>query len=393
LAAAMTLTAIALMTAAAILAWLAEHRKQRPLLLLLFSVLAWYGLHPENLLFPTATFVLIGGVWWSVQTETAWIPLEARKRLAFLWVFGLIGLFILLKLPNTAIGWIGFSYVAFRLLHVVLDFRNNRTYPVSLATFTLYASFFPAIAAGPIARLDQFLKALEKPIQGWDVRLIEGGTRIGLGLFKKFVLADSLAFIALTPERATAFDGTLALWLMVYAYTLRLFFDFSGYVDMAIGIGILAGIRLPENFNVPYTKRNITEFWNNWHITLSTWFRLYVFTPLSRALLATPLKRFILLVILISQLATMMAVGLWHGLTINFVLWGAWHGFGLWAHKVLRDRTRGWDAFVQGKPPLAKLVGLGSWLFTFHYVAVGWVFFALTDIGQIGQVLRGLFRL
>jgi len=180
-------------------------------------------------------------------------------------------------------------------------------------------------------------------------------------------------------------------WLMLYAYAFRIYFDFAGYVDIAIGIGRLAGIGLPENFRAPYLKRNIAQFWNSWHITLSTWFRLYFFTPLSRTLMGTPLRAQKLLVIFIAQISTMILIGLWHGVALNFVLWGAWHGVGLWLHRTLTERTRGWDEFVAARPVLARIVGVLSVLVTFHFVALGWVFFALGDPALIVRALRGLF--
>ncbi|HLY24866.1 MAG TPA: MBOAT family O-acyltransferase, partial [Aggregatilineales bacterium] len=183
------------------------------------------------------------------------------------------------------------------------------------------------------------------------------------------------------------------LWIMLYAYAFRLFFDFSGYTDIAIGIALLAGIHLPENFSAPYLKRNITAFWNSWHITLATWFRNYFFTPLSRALMATRLRSRRMLIILIAQVSTMVLIGLWHGIALNFVLWGAWHGLGLWLHRWQVDHSQGWDAYVAKRPRLARAVHLGSVLATFHFVAIGWVFFALPDPALIGKTLAGLVGL
>jgi alginate O-acetyltransferase complex protein AlgI len=180
------------------------------------------------------------------------------------------------------------------------------------------------------------------------------------------------------------------MWLMVYAYAFRLFFDFSGYSDIAIGIGMLSGIRLPENFTAPYTKRNITAFWNSWHITLSTWFRNYFFTPLSRALMGTPLRSRRLLIIFVAQVCTMILIGMWHGIALNFVLWGAWHGIGLWAHHWITEHSRDWDEYVQARPRLARAIHILSVLVTFHYVALGWIFFTLPDLGLILKAFAAL---
>ncbi|MCC7209573.1 MAG: MBOAT family protein [Anaerolineae bacterium] len=341
---------------------------------------------------------------WLVPDDIA-----ARRRLALGFILLIIVLLAVLKTPalqNAATGallpvqadltpvwgWLGFSYIAFRLMHVLLDFRASRLGAVNLRDFALYVTFFPALTAGPIARIEHFTKELAAPVRLDTARLIDGGRRIGIGLFKKFVLADTLALVALGPGLAAQADAGPALWwLMLYGYAFRIYFDFAGYVDIAIGIGRLAGIGLPENFQAPYLKRNIGQFWNSWHITLSTWFRLYFFTPLSRALMATPLRSQKLLIILIAQVSSMALIGLWHGVALNFVLWGAWHGLGLWLHRTLTERTGGWDAFVAARPALSRVVHVLSVLATFHFVALGWVFFALGDPALILRTLHGLF--
>ncbi|MBK9750312.1 MAG: hypothetical protein IPO91_26555 [Chloroflexi bacterium] len=133
--------------------------------------------------------------------------------------------------------------------------------------------------------------------------------------------------VSLNPTIADQITSLPGLALFLYGYALRLFFDFSGYSDIAIGIGILFGIRLPENFNRPYLKTNLTAFWQSWHATLSAWARAYVFSPLSRAMIKR--KWNAVLNVLIAQLATMIVIGLWHGIAWNFLLWGVWHGFGV----------------------------------------------------------------
>lgn len=373
-----------------------------PLLLfasVIFLILLQWDVSP-TLWLPLASVALIAGVWWLTQRDT-----PARRRMALMAMFCIIGIFALLKLPalQTASGdalnigqtfaWIGFSYLAFRLLHVLLDFRSGRLKQLPLMQFALYALFFPAIAAGPIARVEQFAQALEVPLA--PERFKHGALRLMRGLFKKFVLADSLALAALSPQLVNdAQTGTLVsaamFWLMLYAYAFRLFLDFSGYTDIAIGIGIWAGIKLPENFEAPYLKRNLQAFWNSWHITLSTWFRLYFFTPASRELLRTPLKAWREGVVLTAQLGTMVLIGLWHGATLNFVLWGIWHGVGLWLFRQWSVRAASWDAFVKARPLLARLISVLSVLATFHYVALGWIFFALPEPELIGKAFGGL---
>lgn len=355
-------------------------------------------------------FALLG----SVVTLGALVPTDddaARRRLAVAFVGLIIILFVVIKVPalQAAISdslpraadqpfrltwqWLGFSYIAFRLMHVLLDYRSGKLKPVSLRDFALYVVFYPALPAGPIDRVEHFARELQESRPLTNELIVDGGTRIGIGLFKKFVVADSLALLALRPQLVADMTGpyaTIATWVMIYAYAFQIYFDFSGYTDVAIGIAQLAGITLPENFRAPYLHRNIAAFWNNWHITLSTWFRNYFFTPFSRVLMGTSLRTRRMLMIFVGQVSTMVLIGLWHGVAFNFVLWGLWHGVGLWFHRWLTEHTRAWDARVQASPRLSRALHVLSVLATFHFVAIGWIFFALTDLRLIGKALAGL---
>jgi alginate O-acetyltransferase complex protein AlgI len=220
-------------------------------------------------------------------------------------------------------------------------------------------------------------------------RLVEGCSRIITGMFKKFVLADALGLFALNPTIAQQTTSTGALWVLLYAYAFQLFFDFSGYTDIAIGIGILLGIHLPENFDRPYLKQNIAAFWQSWHITLSNWVRFYVFSPLSRALLKRKMNA--LATVFIAQLATMVIIALWHGVSQNFLLWGLWHGLGLFIHKVWSDRTRKQYLALNQRPRLKQVWTLVGIVLTFHFVVLGWVWFALPDPSSALRVWLRLF--
>ena len=144
--------------------------------------------------------------------------------------------------------WLGYSYIAFRLIHVLRDSSNRRFLPVSLVEFVVYTLFPPALAAGPIDRLERFVADLRSPVGVLSENLAEAGTRISLGLFKKFVLADLLSSMSLNPVNALQVHSTPWLWLVLYAYAFQIYLDFSGYTDIAVGLGLLLGIRLPENF-------------------------------------------------------------------------------------------------------------------------------------------------
>jgi D-alanyl-lipoteichoic acid acyltransferase DltB (MBOAT superfamily) len=287
--------------------------------------------------------------------------------------------------------WLGFSYVAFRLVHTLRDRQNGRLPVITFQEYLTYAIFFPAVTAGPIDRLDRFIKDLRKPLAFEPGELGLAAQRLGLGLLKKFVIADGLALVALNAGNAAQVQGAGWTWLLLYAYALQIYFDFSGYTDLAVGLGRLVGVTLPENFNAPYLKPNLTQFWNNWHMTLTQWFRAYYFNPLTRWLrgLKPPLAPAV--VLFITQLSTFLLIGLWHGMTWNFVLWGLWHGLGLLAQNRFTDWMKPRYAALAGQPRAQSAATILTTLVTFHYVALGWVFFALPDPALSLQVLAKLF--
>lgn len=289
--------------------------------------------------------------------------------------------------------WLGFSYVSFRLIAVLLDYRAGRVSGYSLRDLAVYVLFFPAFTAGPIDRSQRFITELNTTRILDSALLVEGWGRIVVGVFKKFVVADSLALLSMSPILIERTDTTLGLWMLVYIYAFQIFFDFSGYSDVAIGIGRLYGITLPENFNRPYLQPNIQQFWQRWHITLSTWFRVYYFTPFSRALIKSRVSFPQWVIVLSAQITTMVLIGLWHGISLNFFLWGLWHGLGLFLHKLLADNTKGWFRQVQQRVWSRWLMYAASVLTTFHFVALSWVLFALPTFSDSVAMYRGLFGL
>ncbi len=286
--------------------------------------------------------------------------------------------------------WLGFSYIAFRILHTIRDRQSGRLPPVSLAEYVIYIIFFPALSAGPIDRIERFLGDLRQPVKQSTADWVEAGKRLMIGLFKKFAIADSLALVSLGAANALQVRTAGWAWVLLYAYAFQIYLDFSGYTDIAIGTARLMGFRLPENFHAPLLKPNLTQFWNNWHITLTQWFRAYFFNPLTRALRSGKKKLPVALIILITQMATMVMIGLWHGVTWNFVLWGLWHGLGLFLHNRWSERTKA--CFARLTPGWQKALNAGGMLVTFHYVALGWVFFALPEVNislHFFQILFG----
>jgi alginate O-acetyltransferase complex protein AlgI len=283
--------------------------------------------------------------------------------------------------------WLGFSYLAFRWLGTLRERTAGKLPALSLAEFATFALFPPVLLAGPIDRADRFVKDLRAPYVLGSTVVFEAGQRLLIGAFKKFVIADALAWVALSDANAASLRPGWA-WLVLYAYAFRLFFDFAGYTDMALGAARLLGIRLPENFNNPYLKPNLTQFWNSWHISLSQWFRAYWFNPLTRALRARELPMW--LTVLLCQGSTMTLIGLWHGVTPNFLLWGVWHALGLFVHNRWADVARTRLVWVSERPALQRAVNVAGVVFTFHFVALGWVWFALRDTTAALGVFRVL---
>jgi alginate O-acetyltransferase complex protein AlgI len=250
---------------------------------------------------------------------------------------------------------------------------------VSLQEGVVYAIFFPAFTAGPIDRLPRFTQELRKPFRlGW-AEVLSGGKRVVWGIFKKFALADTLALVALNDANASQTTQGGWLWVLVYLYALRLYFDFSGYTDIAIGLGNWMGFKLPENFERPYLKPNLTQFWNAWHMTLAQWFRAYFFNPVTRWMRTKTQPAPMWVIILVGQTGTMLLIGLWHGITWNFLIWGAWHGVGLFVHNRWNEWVQPRLATWESKRGMSKIMPAVGTVVTFHYVTLGWVWFALSS--------------
>lgn len=355
--------AVALGITAALLAWRVGRGRQKGLLTLcLLAIIALFILVKT----PPLTTALAGGLRASAGQDVS------------------------LALPNE-IGWLGFSYIAFRLIHLIRDRQTGILPTLSLREAVTFTVFFPAITAGPIDRAERFIgdyRSLPLLRVREANRITIGLSRIAVGLFKKFVIADSLALFSLNAATAAQATSTGALWINLYAYAFQLYFDFSGYTDIAIGIAYLFGILLPENFNRPYLKPNIAAFWQSWHISLSDWVRFYVYSPLSRRLIKRkpPLPNYT--IIFICTLLTMVIIGLWHGVTLTFFIWGVWHALGLFAHKWWTDRTRKWYRGLAGwRKRVWTVAGI---LLTFHFVVLGWVWFTLPDVSTALRVFAGL---
>ncbi len=257
--------------------------------------------------------------------------------------------------------------------------------------FMNFCLFFPTLVAGPIAKYEDFsFQALQKE-EDIEDNISEGGKRIAIGMFKKFILADNLAMMALNPINANQIEATGWMWLALIFFSFQIYFDFSGYSDIAIGLGQLLGFHLPENFDHPYLKSNLAKFWDSWHITLSQWIRTYFFNPFNRYLRKTKFSNSPLSILFITQLATMAIIGLWHGITWTFFIWGLWHGVGLflqnrWSHFVKIHFPK-----IQKNLSLQKAIQIISTMITFTYVSLGWVWFLSATPQQAGNIFLVLF--
>ncbi|NSW52139.1 MAG: MBOAT family protein [Anaerolineae bacterium] len=286
----------------------------------------------------------------------------------------------------------GFSYFLLSALSYFFDiyYRSDRA-ERSLLRFTAYLVMFPRLTQGPIASF----KEIRPGLLGAKVRYadqVEGARRFILGLAKKVLIADLLAVPA---ERIFGADmaalGATVAWLGLIAYSLQIYFDFSGYTDMAIGLGKILGFNLPENFNYPYTAVSITDFWRRWHMTLTGWFRNYVFIPLEFAR-----KRVKILRQQTDILVVFLLTGLWHGASWNFVAWGLYFGL------ILALEVSGWGKVLKRLPPLLQhaytlgLVVLGWSLFRFEsfdgflqywqVLTMGNGFFGMTSLRELNGV-------
>lgn len=274
---------------------------------------------------------------------------------------------------------IGLSYFTFKSISYVLDvYQETLPEPEDkLAHYLLYLSFFPAILAGPIHRAEQFLPQLRQPF-------VLSGPEVGrafwlflTGLFKKTVIADYLGAnyvdrIFESPELFTGLENLLAS----FAFGIQLFFDFSGYTNMALALALLLGFRIAGNFNEPFKARNISEFWRRWHITLSEWFNDYVYTPLAFRWRA--LKRW---GAVLAVLVTFLLSGFWHGPNWTFILWGAAHGVAIaWETATRKPRAR-WRTQLN-----TQLYDGASWLLTFLYLGVTYMLFKAANLAKVGEM-------
>jgi alginate O-acetyltransferase complex protein AlgI len=272
---------------------------------------------------------------------------------------------------------LGISYFTFNSISYLVDIDQGIIkFESNILRFSNFLLMFPKVMFGPITGFSQIKDSLTNK-WFYNDEFLHGLRRFISGLGKKVILADNLFVIVNKALNAdfNQMDPAVA-WFGLIAYSLQIFFDFSGYTDMAIGLGLMLGYRLPENFNFPYIAKNIMDFWRRWHMTLTGWFRTYLFIPLelkrkNAGVLRQPIN--ILIVFIVT--------GLWHGASLNFVIWGAYYGV------LLALESIGFGKVIKKTPAFFQH------LYTLLLVMVGWIFFSINNIGKWDDFFRALLGL
>jgi alginate O-acetyltransferase complex protein AlgI len=269
---------------------------------------------------------------------------------------------------------VGISFYTFHTISYIVDCYRNKIQPTkNLFEFAAYVSLFSQLVAGPIVRFSQLEEDLRRLDQADRLTLIPRGLALFLtGLVEKVVIADSIAFLIDSPIEEIRSMSTLGCWELLVAYSMQLYYDFSGYSTMSMGLGLLFGMRIPVNFNSPYKAIDLGDFWRRWHISLSMCMRDYLYIPLGG-------NRHGELRTYLNLLLTMLIGGVWHGANMTFVVWGLWHGLWLCFFRFWNPEPTKW---------LNKLVG---WFITLMVVMIGWVWFRSPNITHANDWLAGLF--
>jgi D-alanyl-lipoteichoic acid acyltransferase DltB (MBOAT superfamily) len=374
-----------------LLYWQIRHRDAQNVLLLGASYLFYGWIHPWYALllgFSTAAdFLLARGI--------SRNPAHARNllSLSLLLNLGTLALFKYYNFFNQALAerlgadWLlvsialpaGLSFYTLKKIAYLVDVSRGSLHPApNFLHFALYVSFFPQIVAGPIERAQRLLPQIEKPRHWQSAHLQEALPLLVMGFFKKIVVADTIKSIA---DRVYSLDEPSKIILLAgtLAFTLQIFADFSAYTDLSRGLARLLGFETSPNFNAPYRALTPADFWNRWHISLSTFLRDYVFYPLRRAILRHKnLPAW--LAQAIPPLLTMFISGLWHGAGWNYLLWGVYYGL-----LSLLYQSAGISGIVQGKCSQAKRLGL--WALMFGFIVFGWGLFRAGSLSWFFHIL------
>ncbi len=297
------------------------------------------------------------------------------------WTLNLYGINLNFGLAEITLP-LGISFFTFQMMSYIVDTYRGEQAERSFWNFAAYISFFPQLVAGPIVRPKTLLPQIKRRRVYDAERAVRGIFLVAQGLVKKIVFAD---FLGGYVDKVFATPGDysgIATLVAVYAYAFQIYFDFSGYTDIAIGCGKLFGFEIPINFDLPYISKSPREFWRRWHISLSTWLRDYLYIPLGGNRKTRGRTYF-------NVMTTMVLGGLWHGANWTFVLWGFYHGVLIAVQRWLEEKFE----FVKRifSPTSFVLSGLTA-LFTFNFVCLGWVLFRAESLSKVGDILHNIFK-
>ena len=351
---------------------------------LLLSSLVFYGWGEPKLLF-LMIFTIV--LFWACglamgraagqRQKKFWLLVSVVISVALLGLFKYADFFIGSFNSLTGLGLpmlrlalpVGISFYTFQCLSYTIDVYRGEVPPQkNILSFGAYVSMFPQLIAGPIVRYCDIARQLENRTHSWE-QVSRGLRRFLVGLSKKVILADNFALL-IKLFRESDEKSVLFYWLYALAFLFNIYFDFSGYSDMAIGLGRIFGFDFPENFNYPYLSKSVTEFWRRWHMTLGSWFRDYVYIPMGGNRVGRGRWMF-------NILTVWMLTGLWHGAAWNFVLWGLFFGVMLMIEKWV--------------PALQKLPGLLRHGYVLLAVILSFVLFNADGLTMAGQDMAGLF--
>ncbi len=350
---------------------------------------AWWNPIYVPLLIGSTLFNYYAGRLIARQRRWWWLALAVIANLGFLGYFKYAGFFA--QTLDALTGWtlalgmivlpLGISFFTFTQIAFLVDVFRGVVREVNPIYYALFVSYFPHLIAGPILHYKEIIPQFIVP-QTYCPNINNitiGVVWFVIGLFKKAILADGVS-VYVGPTFDASAPGMVLSWAGAFAYSLQLYFDFSGYSDMAIGISLLFGVRLPFNFNSPYRAHNIIEFWRRWHMTLARFLRDYLYISLGGNRRG-PARRYANLLI------TMVLGGLWHGASWTFVVWGTLHGVYLTINHAWHAVRRGMGSDPRRDGPWVRTAGC---LLTFLVVLVAWVFFRAADLTGAGRVLAGM---
>ena len=376
----------------AIYAAVYRHKRPRTLFLLAFSLFFYYKTSGIFVLLLIGTLVAVylmtrrmsrckggGRKWWLAGVVAVVLGVLGYFKYA-----NFLGENFFLIIGKEFHHWdillpVGISFYSFQLLSYAIDvYRRELEEEKDFLDYAFYITFFPQLVAGPIVRAKSFLPQLKKDIVLNRNEIEKGFFLIMMGLFKKSILADYLSqYNDLVFANPGAYSGVETL-MAIYGYAIQIYCDFSGYTDMAIGMGKMMGFDLGINFNKPYQSTSLTDFWRRWHISLSSWLRDYLYIPLGgnrKGKFRTYLNLFI----------TMLLGGLWHGANWKFIFWGGMHGVGLIVDKL-------WQKITKGKFKEYRIARIVGWFITLHFVIFLWIFFRADSFATAWEIIGQVFN-